>query len=251
MTSSSDWFHIPKPLVHPRMRLICLPYAGGSGAVFHHWPAGLPADIEVCAAQLPGRTFRLREEPIRSFERLLAELGRVVEPLCDGPFALLGHSLGALTAFELTRWLRARGRNLPVHLFVLGHSAPQANKPRPALHALPTAELTAELTRRYGTSALLATDPALQELVLPALRADLEVLTTWRHESQDPLSIPITAMFGKDDQSAPPASGEAWRHETRAEFLLHELPGSHYFIDTSRPTVLELVSRALSMAEST
>ena len=43
----------------------------------------------------------------------------------DAPYAVYGHSFGALTAFELLHVIRSLGGPMPVRLIVSGFSAPQ------------------------------------------------------------------------------------------------------------------------------
>src|SRR5438128_2174397 len=91
------------------LRLFCFPCAGGTPLTYHTWNELLPSAIEVSAIQLPGRGFRAREEPCRDLETLARAAADGLRPFLDEPFALFGHSLGALTAFELARELRRRG----------------------------------------------------------------------------------------------------------------------------------------------
>src|SRR5258708_10641426 len=97
---SENWFAHRQPRPHARLRLFCLPYAGGGASIFRLWPAGLPSGVEVCAIQLPGREARLKEAPFNHVRPLTLALTPVLEPFLDRPFALFGHSIGALVAFE-------------------------------------------------------------------------------------------------------------------------------------------------------
>ena len=85
-----------KTEVDPAFRLFCLPYAGGSASVFRDWPDRLPQSVEVCAIQLPGRETRLKEPVFTRLPPLVQELAQALLPSLDRPFALFGHSVGAL-----------------------------------------------------------------------------------------------------------------------------------------------------------
>ncbi|NTX54583.1 thioesterase II family protein, partial [Myxococcus sp. CA039A] len=110
---AAEWlaFHVPQPSAW--VRVFCLPHAGGSASLFRTWQAELGQDIEVCPVQLPGRENRLREPPLRELPRVVDFLVDVVARHGDKPFALFGHSMGALLAYELTRALRERGLPTP------------------------------------------------------------------------------------------------------------------------------------------
>ncbi|MDU6373717.1 MAG: thioesterase domain-containing protein, partial [Bradyrhizobium sp.] len=47
------------------MRLICLPYAGGSAMIYARWRRLLPSWIEVVPLELPGRGARM-DEPLHT-----------------------------------------------------------------------------------------------------------------------------------------------------------------------------------------
>ena len=83
----------------------------------------LPDTVELFGVRLPGRGPRIAETAFRRMEALVTALsGAVVEHL-DKPFAVLGHSMGALIAFELCARLEQRGFKAS-HLFVSATRAP-------------------------------------------------------------------------------------------------------------------------------
>ena len=243
--SKGSWFWRPRPVASPRVRLICIPYAGGSAAAFRNWPARLPADVEMLAVQLPGRGARIGEPLLRRLDRVVEEIGAAI-PDARVPTVLFGHSMGGLTAFMLCRWLRAQGRPLPSHLIVSGRRAPQHGESEPPAHMLPDAALIAKLRRYGGTPDVLLREPELMELMLPIIRADFEVIASFRHVPEAPLGIPVVALAGQQDTTAPPRVVEGWREHTSADFSLHLFPGSHFFVHSDEPAVLSLVSRILA-----
>src|SRR5437870_4644362 len=98
-----------------RFRVFCLPSAGGGASVFREWRLAQGDDLEVVAIELPGRETRIAE-PLR--ERVAALVDDLRDTLpTDRPYALFGHSMGGLIAFELARALVAP-RPAPAHLFV-------------------------------------------------------------------------------------------------------------------------------------
>jgi medium-chain acyl-[acyl-carrier-protein] hydrolase len=178
---------------------------------------------------------------------LVDALEKVLQPLFEQvPFALFGHSMGAPVSFELTRRLRRRGGVQPLHLFVSGRNAPHLRDTRPQRHKMSDADLLAEVRRYGGTPEEVLRDPELMGLVLPVLRADIQVIETWPHTPGEPLDIPISAFGGLDDPGTSRPELEEWRAHTRREFALQMMPGDHFFIHSAEPVVLAQLSRALS-----
>ena len=89
-------------------QLICFPYAGGSAALYTAWPEGLPDWVDVTAVALPGRGARFDEPASPNFASLVSEIATAIAAAAAPRFAMFGHSLGALLAYEVARELQTR-----------------------------------------------------------------------------------------------------------------------------------------------
>ena len=103
----------------------------------------------------------------------------------SGPFAFFGHSLGALVAYEVARVLRATGRRQPDRLFASACPAPHLLVIDDApIHQLPDEELAALINQEYDSlPAEISENPALLQMVLPAHRADFELVETYEYHA--------------------------------------------------------------------
>jgi medium-chain acyl-[acyl-carrier-protein] hydrolase len=243
--SPGYWIAGRKPNPLARLRLFCLPYAGGSALIFRTWSNALPADIEVCPIQLPGRSTRLKEQPFTEMSALIQVLAQVLSSLLDRPFAIFGHSLGALIGFELARQLRRQYSLSPVRLFVSAGRAPQDSRRDSSIYALPANEFLAEVRRLNGIPKEVLAHDELMAIVLPLLRADFALYDTYEYSAEPPLKCPISAFGGLQDSKVSESDLEAWRDETTAFLSLRMLPGDHFFLNTAQPLLLQLISQEL------
>jgi medium-chain acyl-[acyl-carrier-protein] hydrolase len=165
-------------------------------------------------------------------------------PYLDKPFALFGHSMGALIAFNLARHLRREYDVQPVRLFVSAHCSPQTMKglldPR-----LLESDFPKMLLRYNGTPEDALEDPELMDLVLPVLRADLALCRSYIYTSEPPFTFPITAFGGLEDYGVRRHCIEGWSEHTTGSFVVRMLPGDHFFLNTSRLPLLEAISKEL------
>jgi len=228
-----------------RLRLFCVAYAGGGSSVFRGWDGCLPSSVQLCPVQLPGRESRLADPPYTRLPLLLPALADGLSPALDKPFALFGHSMGALVAFEFARYLRRNRMPEPTRLFVSGHRAPHLPYPRPYVHQLSDDRLLDELRRFRGTPEALLENAELMELILPAIRADFAICETYDYLAESPLEVSITAFGGLDDSDASPDDLSLWHTQTRARFRLRLFPGSHFFLHTAQASLLDVLSREL------
>ncbi|GAA4552121.1 thioesterase II family protein [Amycolatopsis samaneae] len=241
----SAWLPAASPV--EGMRLFCFPHAGAGASAYRAWTGPLArSGIAVCPVQLPGRENRMGEPAFRAVEPLVDALVMGLADRLVPPFALFGHSMGALVAFELAHALRERGAPLPAQLFVSGRIAPQLTDPRGKLHDLSDAELGARLAELDGMPAALLADPEVLAFLLPLLRADLAVNEDYRYSPRPPLPMPITAFGGTGDPKVTEAELRAWAEQTDAAFAAHSLPGGHFFVQESMRSLLGFLAVELS-----
>lgn len=226
------------------MRLFCFPYAGGGASIFSGWQQILSDKIEVCPVQLPGRGWRIKETPYTDMDQLVRVAGQALASYLDKPFALFGHSMGALVAFELARHIRREYSLQPVHLFASGRCSPQIVSESFALEELER-NLPEMLRHNNGTPEELLENPELMELVLPILRADVALCKSYIYTPAPPFSFSITAFGGLDDHAVPRNCLEGWREHTTERFILRMFPGDHFFLNGPRLPLLEAIAREL------
>ncbi|MFI6046372.1 beta-ketoacyl synthase N-terminal-like domain-containing protein [Nocardia sp. NPDC051321] len=267
-TAAAELRSNTKPYLPPRnsdapLRLLCIPYGGGSTLLFHGWRSLLPADIEVCPVALPGRGTRLAEPLVPDVYRIVHELTDEVLRCGDEPFTLYGHSAGGLISYLLALNLRERGHPGPRHLYIGAFSSPghtgnpfylacreelrQAGYPD-----LPSDNEIRDLTdpQLENLAALLRfpaadADAAFLRMALPILANDIRMVGSFRQAEAKVLEVPITAMHGRNDDRVTEANMRGWSAWTSAEFDLHVLDGDHFFLhpEQCRGDVLDILAR--------
>lgn len=249
---TSTWFFCRERLSNPALRLLCFPPAGGTTAPFFAWSKRLPASWEVHMSQMSGRERRLHEPRLTRLAPLIERLVTAIAPLLDRPFALYGHSLGALVAFELARALRRRRLPVPQHLFVAAATAPHGARKAPHIHHLPKVPFLAEMERRWGLlPEAVRTSPELLDFFWPILQADLEILETYLYEPEPPLPCAITVYWGEKDPSMTCDDVEAWRSQTSGDFSVAAFTDGHFFPQSQCAEMLADVARRLGHATGT
>jgi surfactin synthase thioesterase subunit len=234
------------PAAHPRMRLFCFAYAGGSAFSYTPWRAALDPSIEICAVQLPGRGARIAEPPIASMPMLLRHLAPAIAQQSPLPFAFFGHSVGALIAFELARYLRLHGIAGPDHLFMSGCHAPQYRSVSRNLHLLPDDALIEKLRDYNGTAPEVLANRELMDLMLPTIRADFALAETYTYRSGPLLQVPISVFAGKQEENKAPGQVDGWSKETAARCHVTWFEGGHFFINSAPDAVVAQLNAELA-----
>ncbi|MFH5232881.1 thioesterase II family protein [Antrihabitans spumae] len=226
------------------LRLFCFSYAGGGSTIFRSWNERFAGHVEVCAVQLPGRESRAGQPAYRRLSSLIDDLHVAIEPLLDRPFALFGHSMGALVAFELARQLRRAGGPQPEQLLLSAFRAPQLPNPNIRIFHLPD-EVLKTVLAKDGTPQEVLQNDELMKALLPTLRADFEVCETYDYVDEAPLAVPMAVFGGLHDVRVGRADLELWSAQAGADFDLTMLPGSHFFIHSAQDLLLAQLSTRL------
>ena len=226
------------------IKLLCFPHAGASSAMYKMWQMSSLRSLSVCPIELPGRGLRYSQTPLGNIPELANFV--VSEHWSDflSPFALFGHSFGALLAFAVAQLLAIRNI-YPVHLFVSASRGPH-KRPQNMLHSMRRTELLECLVRLNGIPAEMLCDEDLVDFVLPRLQMDLQAAETYCVKAE-PLAVPITVFGGTEDSFVGESELEAWGACTSEEFSVRMFSGHHFFLQTRSEDLLASIGTILSM----
>jgi len=244
--SLSKWLPYRRDIPGAKLHLFCFPFGGGGASIFSSWQNGMPAGVEVCPIQPPGRETRLSEPPVTRMPQMISLLGDALTPYFDRPFAFYGHSIGALTAFELARLLRRQGLRSPEWLFASGHPSPDLPRRRPRVSHLERPEFIEAMREYFEVASALLDNEGMMNFVFPALRADYELVETYAYQQEPPLDIPFTLFGGSYDPEATEDELLAWKRHTTGPFNVKILKGNHMFINTARETLISELANGLA-----
>jgi medium-chain acyl-[acyl-carrier-protein] hydrolase len=239
--STTPWYARSNKHRNALLRLFCFPYAGGSAAIYRKWEALLAPRIEVIAVELPGRGARHGDAPFTALEPLVRALVPELSADLEQPFAIFGHSMGALIGYELAQALLVSCGKQPRRLFVSGRRAPGLPDPRKPTYDLPDREFMAELRRLQGTPADLLANAELMSLMLPMLRADFQLTETYTHRPGPLLNCPVSAFGGLMDADVDTDALSAWRAVSTGPFTLRMFEGDHFFIHSAAQSIVRMI----------
>lgn len=244
---TSTWFRRFTTAASDGPRLVCFPHAGGSATAFRDLSRAMPSGFDVMSVQYPGRQDRYREPPFTSLSRLIEAVAEelALELAKDGgrPYALFGHSMGALVAFETARLLARGGLPGPQRLFLSGRSAPDTESL--PYHLFDDADVLADVRRLGGTAQAMLDDPDILELVMPALRADYWAIGSYDWLGGEPLEVAVTVLTGDADPMMTVQDARTWRAHTTGDFDVKVFPGGHFYLFDHLDRVAAAVTEGL------
>lgn len=218
-------------------------------------------DIDVCPVQFPGKEGRINERPISEMDEAVGALEQVLAGYMDRPFAIYGHSVGALVAFRLAHRLAERSDGLLRHLFVGAFSSP-------SIGSNPVYDRVVESFQEFGFDTLPEVEELIQmpkdrsqeyedyisesfgieindemrDALKPVGYSDFRLVHTYQFDpDEERLTIPIAGYHGRRDTFVVEEEVRAWEGLTSGSFALRVFEGDHFFLhhDQSEQELLD------------
>ncbi|MFD7749911.1 thioesterase II family protein [Streptomyces sp. NPDC059698] len=224
--------------------LICLPFAGAGPSFFTPWRKLAPEGLRILPVSLPGREKRFPEPAHTSAAPAVDDAyAQVAAALADGGrVVLFGHSMGAVLAYELAHRIERSGGPIRLEALVVS-GAPGPWTPRTdRADGLPDEEFAARVRAFAGYDHPALADPEMRELLLPVLRADVRLHETYAPSFEEPLSVPVLAVRGREDALVGAAEAAEWGRATTGKLTVAEPAGGHMYLAERPGELLELVA---------
>jgi surfactin synthase thioesterase subunit len=229
------WIRPLNEVADPAARVVCLPHSGGSAGSYRAWTSAMPADVQLFAVQYPGGGDRAAATPpagVAGMSGHIAEELLRLGPRALAGYALFGHRVGALIAYETALTMRDRGFP-PTCLYVSGSAAPGGPRGDRASHEAGDRELWSSICALGGIDPAIAGNRELCELLLPALRAGVGGARSYRPSPRaHPLPCPVRCYYSPGDPLSSEADMAAWSATTTGPFSTRERPGGHFHLWT-------------------
>jgi len=229
-----------------KIKLFCLPYAGGSATVYYKWKESLDARIELMPVETSGRGRRINEPRYDSMSDCIKDILEIIGiEILNGKYALYGHSMGALIVCELMNVIHKSGLEMPVHVFLSGSSPPHIKNIKKISH-LPDSEFIMEIMKFGGTPKDICENKELMDFFIPILRSDYKLIEEYQNDRvHNKWDVPISVMIGLNDESVPLDSAPEWAGYTSKECNIHTFPGGHFFIHDFFKDIVAIINNTL------
>lgn len=216
----------------PRTTLFCIPHAGGSATYYAKLKSFPARHVAFQPLEMAGRGRRSREPLATNMDDIAHDLFRHIAPVArTAPYAIFGHSMGALLALLCTMQARAAGLPLPQALFVSACAPPDAmtRKSSAPVSSLSPEHLWRHVEQLGGIPTSIAASAEFRAYLTPILHADFTALDSWRPEPVPPLPVPIAVFLGDQDAVGEPVA-RGWRKYTTGGFSMHAFRGNHFYL---------------------
>jgi surfactin synthase thioesterase subunit len=231
------------------IKLICLPYAGGSVSMYRDWPRRTDESIEVELIELAGRGSRYKEPVYTTFEEMIEDLfNKCKSVIGDSEFSFFGYSLGSIVAFELSRQFKNRLCKEPRHLFVAASNAPHISYEisQRQFGNLTDAELDKRILKMGGIPEEIKSNQNYFKLCMSLIRHDLKIACNYHYRNKpNQLDCEVTVLSGKEDPQIDLKRITEWDDTTSKKCSYNFFEGDHFFIREFDEEIIKLVNHQL------
>ena len=227
------------------IKLFCIPFSGGNAYSYSEFKKYLSGNIKLINLELPGRGKRINEPLLTNIDLMTEDLFCQIKNEVSGRYAIFGHSLGALLAFTLCKYITIKGANPPLILFLSGQTAASLIEADDR-SCLPDDEFINMLKEMKGTPEELLEDNSFIKFFLPIIRADFQSIATYRYTPVNlPLTVPITVLLGSEEE-VNNEDAARWQQETDRTISIHRFKGAHFFIFNQTEEICRLISEKVN-----
>jgi len=228
--------------------LFCLPYAGGSARIYAKWRKFLNSSVELFPIELAGRGKRFNEPFYSTMDEAIHDIYSQIKDKLNHPFAIYGHSMGSLLAYELSYKIQQTNGLSPLHIFFSGGKPPHCRTVKKEIHKLTDSDFKNEIKRMGGTPNELLAEKELFEIFMPILRADFRLIETYRYikKSDSKLNSKVTVLNGKEDEIS---DNEllGWQQYTKQSCNIVNFEGGHFFINDHAESIVDLINNVVKI----
>lgn len=232
------------------MILFCLPYAGGSGTIYYKWRNYISPFIDLYPIELKGRGKRFRETFYENLKDAVDDIFNEIQNKMYDDYAIYGHSMGSVLAYELYYKIDKMGAKKPKHIFFSGHRAPSVIGEKEKIYALPNCDFMNKIIEFGGIPEELINNKELLEIYIPIIRNDFKILETYVYkERTNKIECNISILNGKQD-SISLYDITAWKKHTSKKCSIYNFEGNHFFINNSIKNITSIINNTLFYEES-
>ena len=228
------------------INLFCLPFAGGSYYAYRDFERYLSGGIRPVLLDFPGHGRRLKEPLLTDLHDMADDVFSQIRAHLHEPYAIYGHSMGAMVAYLAARKVEKEKMPEPVHLFLTGRQAPSVESKEKDAYLLPKQEFIRRLGEYGGIPKEVLAEKELLDFFEPIIRADFQAIGTYLHTENGaaPLNVPITVMIGLND-TVSYQEVLKWQEITHKKITVRQFPGGHFFIFDHVADISRIISRTL------
>ncbi|URZ00195.1 thioesterase II family protein [Clostridium felsineum] len=237
--------------MNKKIKMFCLPYAGGSAKSYLIWNNYLKGMVDIIPVQLAGRGERLMSKPYNNFQEMADEsyefIKQVLEKEENKKYIIFGHSMGSWITYEICKRLYNSSVEKPAHIIFSANGAPYYVTNNMdvdvKINDLSDEEFVKEVLRLGGAKREILEDKRYGEIFLHILRTDFELMEGYICDNDDFKMKCDISIFNGIKDNITNEELYAWKSCTYGKCNFYNFNGGHFFIEENEVEVMSIVKK--------
>ncbi|WP_303835475.1 thioesterase II family protein [Ruminococcus flavefaciens] len=213
-----------------KVKVFCLPYAGGSKSIFNDWIDEYKDNAEIIPVEYSGHSSRFGEELFTDANDMAEDVFSTIIAEKPVNYIIYGHSMGCLISLLTALKLEERYAYPPKKVIIGGTRPPHLSGKDEKISGLPKKEFMDKFFEMDMMDPEIMDEPELLDLLYEVFYADTLVGESYKGYTGLPkLKAPMIVMTGSQDDEACEADMREWEKYTYGHFEFKEFDAGHFF----------------------
>ena len=214
----------------PKLKVFCLPYAGGSKSIFNEWIAEYKEVADIIPVEYSGHGSRFAEELNKSADDMADDVYRYIVSEKPENYVIYGHSMGSLISLLTAIRLEDTYDYPPKAVIVGGTRPPHLMFKDHKISHLPKDVFMKEIFEIGQTDSEIMEEPELYDILYDIFYADMVIGETYEGSSDLPrIKADLVVMTGLKDDEAPVEEMKEWQKYSDGSFEFKSFNDGHFF----------------------
>ncbi|MCR3759104.1 thioesterase II family protein [Clostridium felsineum] len=235
--------------MNKKIKMFCLPYAGGSAKSYLSWNNYLKEMVDIIPVQLAGRGERLMSKPYNNFQEMADEsyefIKQVLESEENKRYIIFGHSMGSWITYEICKRIYNSSVEKPEHIIFSANGAPYYGTNDVKVSNLSDEEFVEEVLRFGGAKREILEDKRYGEIFLHILRTDFELIEEYVCDKDNFKMECDISIFNGIKDNITNEELYAWKSCTYGSCNFYNFEGGHFFIEEDEKEVMKVLKKIL------
>ena len=234
-----------------KLKILLLPYAGGSGLYYSHWAKFFEENITLVPLELPGRGLKFKESLCTDLNDVInGILDKVKEEIVDSEYILFGYCVGTIVAYELYKRIVEYSLRQPKHCILCAHPSPDVSKKGKKLKDTTDNELMEEWIRGSRISREEFESKRYLQSLFDVWKADCIMMDKYSFaEPVCKFNCDISLINGSDDSLYTLSEINQWSLFTNGHCDNYEVKGSHDFLKSNEAELIDTIIKIIKKIE--
>ncbi|MCM1187138.1 MAG: thioesterase domain-containing protein [Lachnoclostridium sp.] len=222
------------------MKLFCLAHAGGDSRYFDKFISYTRnKNIDIVPIEYNGRGKYKKEKIAESFDELQSEvLDKICMYISNEPYAIFGHSMGGLLAYEICASMLQKKVKLPIHLYISSRDEPKS----PHSYIFSDNKLVERLLSIGDENSAIYLNKRFAKIYLYRIKEDFRLLQQYQCLKPIKLDIHTRIFWSKTDDTILTVI-KNWDNYFTGVVEYKEFSGGHFYLNYHYKDVLDIIMK--------